>query len=339
MQYIIPLLLIFLAFQAINGEKQSGRLKLLLLQGANASKIIWAKTLSAWSYGIGLLGLTITVYALLNLSNIDANILGRTALFFLSYGLYYFTLTALTVYLSARLKNTRLALTSMLGIWIVWTIFLPNIMMSSVEKWHELPSREEFQAAMKEDRSKGLDGHNPSDERANALKDSVLKAYDVDSLSQLPINFDGIRMQADENYGNKVWDKHFGNLREVLATQKQSYQLSGILNPFISLQNASMGFAGNDNLHHQEFLVQVENYRRVFIKALNDEHAYGGSKTGDWGAKADNEFFKSVVDFDYQPTSLSVVLPSYLLDVLLLGFWGLLTASLLVFGTKKMQIL
>lgn len=336
LQYIIPLLLIFLAFQAINSEKQSGRLKLLLLQGASASKIIWAKTLSVWSYGVGLLGLTILAYALFNLSSLSANILSRTALFFLAYSLYYFTLTALSVYLSVRFKNASLALTSMLGIWIVWTIFFPNIMLSSVEKWHELPSREEFQAAMKEDRSKGLDGHNPSDERANALKDSVLKAYEVDSLSQLPINFDGIRMQADEEYGNQVWDKHFGNLRQVLATQKQTYQLGGILNPFISLQNASMGFAGNDNLHHQEFLVQVENYRRVFIKALNDEHAYGGSKTGDWGAKADNEFFKSVADFDYEPTSLSVVLPSYLLDLLLLSCWGLLAALLLIFGAKEM---
>ena len=34
LQYIVPLLLIFLAFQSINSEKQSGRLKLLLLQGS-----------------------------------------------------------------------------------------------------------------------------------------------------------------------------------------------------------------------------------------------------------------------------------------------------------------
>lgn len=38
----------------------------------------------------------------------------------------------------------------------------------------------------------------------------------------------------------------------------------------IQIQNASMGFAARDNLHHQEFLLQVEHYRRDFIKQLND---------------------------------------------------------------------
>ena len=337
LQYIVPLLLIFLAFQSINSEKQSGRFKLLFLQGTNPVQLALAKTLTVTLYGIGLLTLTLMVYAVLNLKNINADVLSRTGLLFLSYSLYYFILSGLTVYFSARWKRTNLALTTMLGIWIVWTIFIPNILMSSVENWHELPSRQEFKSAMKEDRSKGIDGHNPSDERAKALEAEVLKKYEVDSLSELPINFDGIRMQEDEEYGNIVWDKHFGNLRSILTEQKQTYQLGGLVNPFISLQNASMGFAGNDNLHHQEFLVQVENYRRVFIKSLNDKHAYGGSKTGDWSWKADNDFFKSVADFEYKPTALRSVFRSYLLDVGLLLFWAVGVVLMLLFGVADFK--
>ncbi|MEO1712440.1 MAG: DUF3526 domain-containing protein [Bacteroidota bacterium] len=339
LQYIIPLLLIFLAFQSIHREKQSGRLKLLLIQGTQASQLVFAKTLAVSLYGIGLLLLTVISYALLNYNSLTADIISRTSFLFLVYSLYYFILTALTTYLSTRMVNANLALTTMLGTWIFWTIFLPNILMSSVETWHPLPSRDSFKSAMQEDRSKGLDGHNPADERAKELEERVLKEYGVDSLSQLPINFDGIVMQEDEEYGNQVWDKHFGNLRTVFAQQKRTYQLAGIMNPFISLQNASMGFAGSDNLHHQEFLVQVENYRRVFIKELNDEHAFGGSKTGDWGWMADNAFFKSVEDFEYQPTSLSVVFSSYLLDLSFLLGWSLLAGILLLIETKKMRIL
>ncbi|NQY00666.1 MAG: DUF3526 domain-containing protein [Flavobacteriaceae bacterium] len=339
LQYIIPLLLLFLAFQSINREKQSGRLKLLILQGANVTKLAFAKAIAVSFYGIGLLLITVLVYTVLNLNNLTADILYRVVLLCLLYSLYYFVLTTLTIYFSIRFKNTNLALTSMLGIWIFWTIFLPNILMSSVEEWHELPSRESFNQAMREDRSKGLDGHNPADERTKALEEKVLAEYNVDSLSQLPINFDGILMQEDEEYGHKVWDKHFGNLRSVFKKQKQSYQFGGLINPFISLQNASMGFAGSDNLHHQEFLVQVENYRRVFIKELNDEHAFGGSKTGDWSFSADNDFFKSVKDFEHQPVPLSVVFNNYFIDILLLVVWGILTSFLLIFGTKKMIIL
>ncbi|MEL6989355.1 MAG: ABC transporter permease subunit, partial [Bacteroidota bacterium] len=41
LQYVLPLFLIFLAFHSISKERQSGRLKLLILQGANVSSIIW----------------------------------------------------------------------------------------------------------------------------------------------------------------------------------------------------------------------------------------------------------------------------------------------------------
>jgi len=338
LQYIVPLLLVFLASNSISNEKQSGRLKLLVLQGAKPLQIILAKTLSVWLYGVVLLSLILFVYGILNLQSLTADILARTSLFFLSYCLYYFIISGLTVFFSARWQNATLALTSMLGIWIMWTIFLPNILMSSVEKWHELPSRNEFQTAMKEDRSKGLDGHNPTDKRSLALKEKVLKEYGVDSVSQLPINFDGMRMQADEDYGNSVWDKHFGSNRNVLQKQKQSFQLGGIVNPFISLQNTSMGFMASDNLHHQEFLLQVENYRRVFIKMLNDKQTFGGSKTGNWGWKIDNAFFKSVPDFDYKPTQISAVLSNYMLDVILMIVWTILVVLLIVFGTKKIKI-
>ncbi len=338
LKYIVPLLLIFLAFSSVSSEKQSGRLKLLVLQGAQPLQVILAKTLAVWLYGVLLLGLVIAVYSLLNIQNLNSDIVLRTLFFFLSYALYYFIITGLSVFLSARWQNATVALTSMLGIWILWTVFLPNIFLSSVEKWHPLPSRNEFKAAMREDRSKGLDGHNPADERGIELEKSVLAEYGVDSVSQLPINFDGIRMQADEEYGNQVWDKHFGNMRQVFARQKQSMQFGGLINPFISLQNASMGFTASDNLHYQEFLVQVENYRRDFIKTLNDKHAYGGSKTGDWGWEANNEFYKSVPDYDYRPTALAVVLKNYLLDVGILVFWSVLTLVLLFFGARKMQL-
>jgi len=160
----------------------------------------------------------------------------------------------------------------------------------------------------------------------------------VDNLSLLPINFDGIRMQADEEYGNIVWDKHFGNHRKVLDRQKRSFQLGGLINPFISLQNASMGFAASDNLHHQVFLRQVETYRRDFIKALNDEHAFGGSRTGDWGWKADRAFFISVPDFEHQPIAIASVLPTYLMDMALLLLWASVVCVLIILGAKNIKL-
>jgi len=338
LQYILPLLLLFLGFHSVSSEKQSGRLKLLVLQGTTPSNLLWAKTLAVWLYGMTLLTLTILLFALSNFSDLQMEVASRVLFYYASYALYYFIISGLTIFFSARWQSPTIALTSMLGIWILWTIFLPNILMSTVEQWHTLPSRHTFQTSMKDDRSKGIDGHNPSDERGKELERQTLAEYGVDSVSQLPINFDGIKMQADEEYGNQVWDKHFGHLRTVYAQQKRSYQLAGMFNPFVSLQNASMGFTASDNLHHQEFLVQVEQYRRVFIKALNDEHAFGGSQTGDWSWKAKQDFFRSIPDYTYQPIPLSSVFSRYTIDLLFLIGWSIVVSLLLIIGIKKMQI-
>jgi ABC-2 type transport system permease protein len=329
-----------MAFQSINSEKQSGRLKLLVLQGANPTKIVLAKTFSVSFYGIGLLVLSVLCYVFLNLKTLNLEIISRTLLLFSSYALYYFIVSGLTVYLSARLKITALALTSMLGVWIIWTIFLPNILLSSVEQLHELPSRVAFKKAMRDDRSDGINGHNSSDSRLTELEKNLLAEYKVDTISKLPFDFWGVVMQKDEEYGNLVWDKHFGNLRNVLEQQKHSYQLGAVLNPFISLQNLSMGFSGNDNMHHQDFLLQAENYRRGFIKKLNDKHAYGSikDKNGDWDVKVGEAFYKSVADFEYRPMKFSCLFSIYFLDLVILVFWMILAVSLLVFGSKKIQI-
>lgn len=339
LQVILPLFLLFLAFQSVHSERQTNRLRLLVLQGSKPTHIIWAKTLSVWLFGLTLLVLSICIYTLINIQKTNAEVVARLAFFFSSYALYYFIIVGLTVFFTTKWKQSGLALTAMLGVWMLWTVFIPNIMMSTVEKWHELPSRNAFQAAMREDRSQGIDGHNPADERAKALEERVLKEYGVDSLQQLPINFDGIVMQEDEEYGNKVWDKHFGALRSVLANQKQSYSMAGLMNPFISLQNASMGFSGSDNYHHQAFLLQVENYRRGFIKTLNDEHAFGGSKTGDWSWMANNAFFKSVPDYEYQPIPLTEMFDHYILDLMLLLGWSMVVSLLISYASKKVQLL
>ncbi|GAA5042646.1 hypothetical protein GCM10011506_45360 [Marivirga lumbricoides] len=338
LQFIIPLLLIFLAFRSISAEKESGRLKFLLLQGASKSNILWAKLLSVWLFGLLLLFLTVALYVLINFNSINTDTFKRLSLFFTSYSVYYFIISRLTVFFSAIWQNATTALTTMLGIWILWSIFLPNIMMSTIEKLYELPSRDEFQSAMKEDRSEGINGHDPKDARAKALKEKILSEYNIDSLSALPINFDGIVMQADEEYGNMVWDKHFGAIRDITTKQKRAYQLAAIINPFISLQNTSMGFAANDNYHHQAFLLQAEHYRRDLIKTLNDEHAYGGSKTGNWDWQADNDFYSSIPDFTYRPLKFNEVFFRYRLDLIILMCWVILTCLFVTLSSNKMKI-
>ncbi len=335
LQFIIPLLLIFLAFASVSSEKEQGRLKLLYLQGVSTRKLLFSKTISYWLIGIVLLILSLGIQFLLFSNNSGQDLINRLLLIFLFYALFYWIVCSLTVYLSAALKNNTAALTSMLALWVLWSIFLPKLVGAFTEETHPLPSRQAFSAAMQEDRSKGIDGHNPLSEQEEKLKDSILQVYSVESVDDLPINFDGLVMQADEDFGAKVWDKHFGALDATLLKQKKTFQRSGLINPFVSLQSLSMGLAGTDNWHHTHFQQEAEKYRRVFIKTLNDHHAYGGSKTGDWSWTADQEFYNSVADFDYQTPIINKALPVYKTDMVFMGLWFFGSFLLLLIGNPK----
>lgn len=338
LKYVVPLVMIFLAFISVSREKETGRLKLIILQGAKIQSLIVAKSLSIWTYGLLFLLFTIGTQTIFNINGLSTDGLIRTLYLLLSYAMYYFIIAALTTFLSARLRNNTAALSSILSIWILWTVFFPKIWGNLSEQVTPLPSRQAFHTAMKEDRAKGIDGHNPSEERENELKQKILADYQVDSLEQLPINFDGIVMQADESYGNKVWDKHFGKQYDLLSAQKETYQKSGLFNPFASLQSVSMGFCGSDMLHHLDFLKQVELYRRQLIKTLNDAHAYGGSKTGEWSWTVDQDFFKSIDDFQYIPPAINDLAKYYFVDLLFLLFWTILTTALILFNAKSIKL-
>jgi ABC-2 type transport system permease protein len=326
LQYLVPLFLILLTYALISSERNPSRAGLLLVQLKNPKLLGFWHTLSLWLFSM-LFPMAGLLFPLLFNYGDPVPIANIIALWVV-YSLFYFILIAFTVVLTVGPKKTEIGLTASLGIWIFWSFFLPKIWANEAELKYPLPSRQDFTKNMEEDRSKGIDGHNPSDEREKELEKETLKKYGVDSLSQLPVNFDGIVMQADEEYGNIVWDKHFGGLDSTIQLQNNFYAQSAYLDPFTGLQILSMHYCGSDMNHHIDFTRASEKYRRNLIKTLNDYMAFGGSKTGDWSWKADNHFFRSIPDFNYREPnyhllfhpSSKALLPYFIWVVLMFAF-------------------
>ena len=336
-QFIIPLFLIFLSFNSYTSEVSSGRLKLLIIQGDSLSKIVFAKIVTILSLSFLLLSLSIFIQYSFNFSILSFDEIFRLVIFFFGYIIYYFIIITLTILLSILFKNSISALSTMIIVWLLWTVFLPKTIGNFTESLSPLPTRFELKTEMKEDRSKGIDGHNPSDERRYQLEKETLEKYNVDSLSQLPINFSGILLQADEEYGNKVWDKHFGNVYSILKEQKRNYQFSGLVNPFASLQSLSTGSCGTDLIHHLDFLSKAEIYRRYFVKELNNEYTFVSTE-GENAYLSDNEFFKSINDFNYLTPNFFSVLHNYLYDIIFLFSWILFLIFFIVLKSRKLII-
>lgn len=331
LQIILPLLLLLFAFQSVRSERDADRLRLLLVQGVSYSKLLYGKLWSLWIPGMGFVLLTLGIQ--MGLLGFSGPLVGRALLLAFGYGLFYWIVIALALWLSSKTVKSYTALSWLLGIWIVWVIFYPKVTYSVAGILYPLPDRVEFSASMKEDRSALLDGHNPEEEALKVLEDSVLNAYGVTSKEELPINFDGLLMQADEEFGNRVWDKHFGELYDQMQKQKSLVQWASLPNPFGNLQSLSMGAAGTDNFHQVDFLREAEDYRRVFIRTLNERHAYGGSKTGDWGYKEDQEFFNSIADFQYAEPSFPDLIRQQTPSLILLLVW----IGLLAIGIFRVQ--
>lgn len=318
LQLIFSFLLLLLGFDAVRQERSQGRWSLLLLQSKHHRTLLFAKALAIWLLAMGLLSF---LFALSGFWGGNSLAAPRWAYVFLAYGLFFWLCIVLGLALAARLRHTNSALTWLVSLWVLWVLVSPRFFHSLAEQLHPLPSRFEFEQGMREDRSKGIDGHNPADGREKQLRDSVLQAHGLTVVDSLPFNFDGLIMQADEEYGNMVWDKHIGGLHQTLLKQQALLQWLGLANPFMALKRLSMGIAGTDLTHHLDFQAQAETYRRQFIKKLNDEHAYGGSKTGDWSWEAPQAFFNNIADFNYQLPAYKAWSTYFWRDWLVLLIW------------------
>jgi len=82
--------------------------------GQTLSKLTFAKSLSIWIYGLFLLITTISIQLLF--SEVSSETIKRLNLIILSYGLYYYIISSLTTFFSAKFKNSTSALSSILAI-------------------------------------------------------------------------------------------------------------------------------------------------------------------------------------------------------------------------------
>ena len=76
----------------------------------------------------------------------------------------------------------------------------------------------------------------------------------------------------------------------------------------------------------------------IKLVICNNKDAYGGSKTGERGWKADNAFFKSVPDFVFKPLKIMKVFKDYIFDLVILIIWVLVITLLLINKSKRIPI-
>lgn len=338
LQVIFPLLILFVCHNAISQDREKGILAIAISQGISIRKLIWGRTLAYWMIWAMVLALLFVLLWVFTAYGVARPDLIRLVAEFILYLLYYFIITSLSVYVSARMGNSSKTLTLLLFVWLGWTILLPKIMANLGDNISPLASRLELDKRIALDNKNGINGHDPGNLRTKRFRDSLLTSYGVDTVSKLPINLDGLTMQADEEYHNLVYDKHLGDIQNTISAQNKTAAIASLINPFAALSGLGMGLAGTDSYHHFHFTKSAEQYRRQIIRKMNLEQAYGGSRTGDWDWTVKADFWTKFGDMQYKQPSVKWSLGNYLFELSALFGWILATVILINTTAKQIKI-
>lgn len=246
---ILSLLVIFLAYDAVAEEKQSGTLKLALANALPRSHLLIGKAAA---------GLTVVLSSLLAASAIAVLIMmvhpmvdpsGADAIRILSLvaasALYLTVFTMLSLLVSTAVKRPAIALMLLLQLWIFLVVVYPNLGVSIAENFTKLPTERElaekkqaafapYAAEMKKVQTAYFGG-----DRAPA---TGLRYFELQSLQA--------RLAYDV-------DKEF-SLR--LNAQLEVARWISVLSPAALFTRAAERYARTDIEEYDRFLASVERY-------------------------------------------------------------------------------
>lgn len=333
LQLLLPLLLFFVGFGTVARDRETGTLKLLLSQGVSWSQLLVGKSLGLMAVMLTLYGPVMLATALLWLGvqagAVTADQTVRLLVLLGSYGTYLSLFCVVAVLVSARSQTAKTALVSLIGLWLLLTLVLPRASQALGAYLYPAPSKTKFLADIQADVLREGDSHNANDPHYKALKDSLLAAYGVNSVQQLPINYSGFVMAEGEKISARLYNDHFGQLLAIYDRQNRFAKAMAFVNPYLAIRNLSMALAGTDFTTYVDFQRQAEQYRYDMAQRLNELQIrlISNRKPGptDKPLQIDRKHWQQVPDFTYQSPTVASVLTHEALSLLALACWmGLL---------------
>lgn len=317
LQLFFPLFILFYCYNSYTQEQASGTLGLLLLQGANKPAVLRGKVVSHLLVinGILLSGLLLYLPPLLLTSGntVSGTDLLRILILTICYACYGSIFVLLGTTVSAWARNGRQSLLILAGVWLLWNVIAPRLTTAVGESLHPLPSQHALQEKIGKAIRMGINGDAPREERMEQLQQQVLQQYKVRDVNQLPVNFDAIRMQANEDYAQLVYDKYAAETDSIIRLQNNITRYAALADPYLAMRSISMALCGTDYTHQWHFDTSARRYRNDFIRRLNMQLAYKG--------KADQHFYQAMPGFNYTPPDTISVLSGQVWLLLSLLLW------------------
>jgi ABC-2 type transport system permease protein len=349
MLFFVPLAILILSFNAVSKEREQGTLRMLLSTNTSGVEIVLGKSAAVFGLAVAvfLVPMVLVCAGAMLLAGGASSGSASLGAVFPAFALWVLLVvvsallwTMFGVLLSAWQSSSGIALTLALGIWTLGAFFVPRMSGSLARTLYPTPSAFAFTEQINFEKANGVDGHNSSDKRAKELEKRVLAQYGVDSLSQLPVSFAGIALQAGEDNDYRVFDKNYGQLFQTFQQQERLMELLNILSPMLAAQTFSRALAGTDTDKHLHFTNNAEQFRRVIMKTMNDDIRDNGAKDKekrDFGYMAGEELWHKIPPYTYSPPGASFALTHQALSIASLLVWTACVVGLLLWRGRLLK--
>lgn len=340
LQLLAPLLIVVLLFDSVAGERARGTWRQVRSLGVRPWHLAAGKLLACLIALAVVLApaflLAVWLAASSPARDTSAPLL-RLALLCTGYGLYLLAFAALSVAVSAVAPSPRVALLLLLGFWVANGLVLPRATAEWAAARHPTPDASGFWNAIGNDFEYGPDGRDSAARRAQALRSDALRRYAVERVEDLPVSLAGLELQAGEEHGAAVFDRHFRRLWDTYARQDGARLWGASLAPLVALRALSMGCARSDFMHRRHFAEAAESYRRAFVARLNQELIVHGRGL-DFDYKAAPSLWKTLPDFEYRPPDVSTTLRAQRVPLAWLAGWAALTLAAAWVGVTRARV-
>ena len=267
--FIIGLVMSFMAilftYDAISGERETGTLSLLMSNSVPRATVLLAKFIGAFFSIMSPLIIGILLNLLIvngsDLGTLDGSEWGRIGIIVVISSLYLSIFLWLGLFISSQFSNPSSSLLTLLLIWIVFVVLIPNTMGVLASGFKQVPSRSEISRTKKAKEDEIDTRHKEGD-----------KLYRTGSPSDQPPKIEVLRLWADylnehAEAKNRIEDEH---LNKQFAQVEFTQQITR-LSPAAIYKYAVESLAGTGFARHKRFIQHARRYRQQFVDFIKSE--------------------------------------------------------------------
>ncbi|MFA4951841.1 DUF3526 domain-containing protein [Brevundimonas sp.] len=345
LQTLAPLLLIFLGFSTVARDRETGVFRQLGLHGARAAEVLAGKALA-----LGTVGLIALAPALVSLATAAATTpaeMASAALIGGAYAVYLAIWVLVVVAVSSLARSSRGALLGLVAVWAVAVVLVPRGAAAIAAQAEPAPTRVEMDLLLAQDARRIGDSHNPDDPFFAAFRVRTLRAYGVERVEDLPVNFRGLVAAEGEALTARLFADYARRTADRQRAQSAWLQAGAMLSPALAVRQASMAGAATDLENHIRFLEQAEAYRFDLVQRLNRLHAQGVRAEDDAARSRDldaerrtrvsADTWATLPDFQFRSATPGQRVSGMLPGLAILAGWLLAAIGLFVFAGRQLR--